>query len=87
MALWSAAIIFLLAYPFFWLVNTEVAVLIWLAMSLWTFWAGGASWPVAAYLAANSLISLVAVYLASERYRAEIFDGRPGDNSLVGERG
>ena len=50
-------------------------------------WAGGASWPVAAYLAANSLISLVAVYLASERYRAEIFDGRPGDNSLVGERG
>jgi MFS transporter, MHS family, shikimate and dehydroshikimate transport protein len=39
-ALWSAAIILLLAFPFFWLINTEAPVLIWLAMSLWTFWAG-----------------------------------------------
>ena len=50
-------------------------------------WAGGASWPVAAYLAANSLVSLVAVYLASERYRVEIFDERPGERRLAGERG
>jgi MFS transporter, MHS family, shikimate and dehydroshikimate transport protein len=135
-ALWSAAIILLLAYPFFWLINTEAPVLIWLAMSLWTFWAGalygitgvfiaelfearvrysgisfgyqmagmlggalapiiataliqwadGASWPVATYLAANSLISLVAVYLASENYRVQIFDEQPGER-LAGERG
>jgi MFS transporter, MHS family, shikimate and dehydroshikimate transport protein len=39
-ALWSAAIILLLAFPFFWLVNTEVPALIWFAMSLWIFWAG-----------------------------------------------
>jgi MFS transporter, MHS family, shikimate and dehydroshikimate transport protein len=37
-------------------------------------WTGGASWPVATYLAANSFISLVAVYLASEKYRVEIHD-------------
>jgi MFS transporter, MHS family, shikimate and dehydroshikimate transport protein len=125
--------VFLLAYPFFWLVNTEVPILIWAAMSLWTFaagalygitgvfiaelfearvrysgisfgyqmagmlggalapiiataliqWVGGASWPVATYLAANSLVSLVAVYLASERYRVEIHD----ESRLAGERG
>jgi hypothetical protein len=46
-------------------------------------WAGGASWPVATYLAANSLVSLVAVYLATERYRVEIHDER----GLAGERG
>jgi MHS family shikimate/dehydroshikimate transporter-like MFS transporter len=38
--LWSAAIILLLAFPFFWLVHTEVPALIWFAMSLWIFWAG-----------------------------------------------
>jgi MFS family permease len=37
-------------------------------------WAGGRSWPVATYLAAGSLVSLVAVYLVSERYRAAIHD-------------
>jgi MFS family permease len=134
-ALWSAALILLLAYPFFWLVNTEVSLLIWLAMSLWTFWAGalygitgvfiaelfearvrysgisfgyqmagmlggalapiiataligwagGASWPVATYLAANSLVSLVAVYLASEKYRVGIYDERSGER-LASER-
>jgi len=132
-ALWSAAFVFLLAYPFFWLVNTGVAPLIWTAMSLWTFaagalygitgvfiaeffearvrysgisfgyqmagmlggalapiiataliqWVGGASWPVATYLAANSLVSLVAVFLATERYRVEIHD----ESGLAGERG
>jgi len=44
-------------------VNTEAPLLIWLAMSLWTFWAGGASWPVV-------------TYLASEKYLVEIFDER-----------
>ena len=39
-------------------------------------WAGGASWPVATYLAANALISLVCVYLASERYIVSIHDPR-----------
>jgi MFS transporter, MHS family, shikimate and dehydroshikimate transport protein len=136
-ALWSALVIFLLAFPFFWLVNTEVPGLIWAAMSLWTFaagalygitgvfiselfesrvrysgisfgyqmagmiggalapiiataliqWSGGDSWPVATYLALNSLISLVAVYLASESYRVEIHDPQPGERRLAGERG
>jgi MHS family shikimate/dehydroshikimate transporter-like MFS transporter len=135
-ALWSAAIILLLAFPFFWLVNTEVSVLMWLAMSLWTFWAGalygitgvfiaelfearvrysgisfgyqmagmlggalapiiapallqwadGASWPVATYLAANSLISLIAVYLASEKYQVGIYDERLGER-IASEQG
>jgi MHS family shikimate/dehydroshikimate transporter-like MFS transporter len=35
-------------------------------------WAGGRSWPVATYLAASSLISLVAVCLVSDRYRVAI---------------
>jgi MFS transporter, MHS family, shikimate and dehydroshikimate transport protein len=46
-------------------------------------WAEGASWPVTTYLAANSLVSLVAVYLATERYRVEIHD----EHGLAGERG
>jgi MFS transporter, MHS family, shikimate and dehydroshikimate transport protein len=33
-ALWSAAFVFLLAYPYFWLVNTGAPPLIWAAMSL-----------------------------------------------------
>ncbi len=136
-ALWSAAVVFLLAFPFFWLINTEAPPLIWAAMSLWTFaagalygitgvfiaelfearvrysgisfgyqmagmlggalapiiataliqWTGGASWPVATYLALNSLISLVAVYLASERYRVGIHEARPAEGRLAGERG
>jgi hypothetical protein len=48
---------------------------------------GGASWPVATYLAANSLITLVAVYPASESYRGEIHDRGPGERYLAGERG
>jgi MFS family permease len=37
-------------------------------------WAGGASWPVAMYLAATSFVSLIAVYLATERHRVGIDD-------------
>jgi MFS transporter, MHS family, shikimate and dehydroshikimate transport protein len=48
-------------------------------------WAGGASWPVATYLAANSLVSLVAIYLASEKYRVGIYDERSGER-LASER-
>jgi MFS transporter, MHS family, shikimate and dehydroshikimate transport protein len=44
-------------------------------------WTGGGSWPVATYLAANSFVSLVAVYLASEKYRVEIHDRRPAEHS------
>jgi MFS family permease len=36
-------------------------------------WAGGASWPVATYLAASAFITFVAVCLASKRERMEIF--------------
>jgi MHS family shikimate/dehydroshikimate transporter-like MFS transporter len=136
-AIWSAGCIFLLSCPFFWLVDTGVAVLIWLAMSAWLFacgalygilgvfiaelfpaqvrysgisfsyqlaailggslapiiavaltsWAGGASWPVATYLAVNALISLVSVYLASEKYRVSIHDQRPVERLLAGNWG
>ena len=30
-------------------------------------WAGGASWPVATYLAANAIVTFIAVYLVSKR--------------------
>ena len=123
-AIWSALALVLLCYPYFWLIDTGVAGLICLAMSVWlpvsgalygitgvfiaelfparlrytgiSFsyqmagvlggapapiiataliqWAEGASWPVAAYLTVNALISLVAIYLASERYRVGIHD-------------
>ncbi len=49
-------------------------------------WADGASWPVATYLAANSLISLVAVYLASETYRVGIYDERVSER-IASEQG
>jgi MHS family shikimate/dehydroshikimate transporter-like MFS transporter len=44
--------------------------------------AGGSIWPVALYLAGLSLISLVSAYLATETYRADIYEvvqpqGRP----------
>ncbi len=137
-ALWSAAAVALLAYPYFFLVDTTVPVLIWLAMCVWTFaagalygitgvliahlfearvrysgislgyqgagvvggalapliatvlvsLAGGSSWLVATYLLAVSLVSLLSVYLASEKYQVEIYDRRPGDTrAVVGEGG
>jgi MHS family shikimate/dehydroshikimate transporter-like MFS transporter len=49
-------------------------------------WAGGASWPVATYLAANSLIGLVAVYLALEKYQVGIYDERLGER-VISKRG
>jgi MFS family permease len=136
-AIWSAACIFLLSYPYFWLVDTRRPALVWLAMGVWMFaegslygitgvylaglfparvrysgisfsyqmagmlggalapmistaliqWAGGASWPVASYLAVTALISLVAVYLASDRYRVKIHDTEPIERRLAGQHG
>jgi MFS family permease len=137
-ALWSAAFVAVLAYPYFLLVDTTVPVLIWIAMGVWTFaagalygitgvliahlfearvrysgislgyqgagvvggalapliatalvsLAGGSSWLVATYLFAVSLISLLCVYLASEKYEVEIYDRRPGESRTpVSERG
>ncbi|MDP9410301.1 MAG: MFS transporter, partial [Actinomycetota bacterium] len=37
--------------------------------------AGGSIWPVALYLAGLSLVSLVSAYLATETYRADIYEG------------
>jgi hypothetical protein len=42
-----------------------------------TQWAGGASWPVATYLAGIALIGLVAIYMVSDRYRVDIHDHGP----------
>jgi MFS family permease len=39
-ALWSAAAIALLAYPYFFLIDTAVPGLIWIGMAVWTFAAG-----------------------------------------------
>ena len=123
--IWSAAVAMLLAFPFFWVLGTEVAVLIWLAFAVYAgvlggvygpgaafvaeqfetrrrysgasagyqlsgvlsgafapliasallAAAGGSIWPVALYLAGLSLISLVSAYLATETYRADIYEG------------
>jgi MFS transporter, MHS family, shikimate and dehydroshikimate transport protein len=48
-------------------------------------WSGGASWSVATYLAVTALISLVAISLASDRYRVEIHDKGPMERR-AGER-
>jgi MHS family shikimate/dehydroshikimate transporter-like MFS transporter len=37
-------------------------------------WSGGKSWPVAAYLAAAALVTITAVYFASDKYRVSIQD-------------
>jgi len=136
-AIWSAACIFLLSYPYFWLVDTRRPALIWLAMSVWMFaegslygitgvylaglfparvrysgisfsyqmagmlgsalapiistaliqWAGGASWPVATYLAITAFISLIAAYLASDRYSVKIDETAPIERRLASEHG
>jgi MFS transporter, MHS family, shikimate and dehydroshikimate transport protein len=39
-ALWSAAAVALLAYPYFFMIDTTVPVLIWVGMAVWTFAAG-----------------------------------------------
>jgi MFS family permease len=121
-AIGSSGCVVLLAYPFFWLVNTGRSGLIWLAMGSLQFaiaglyavtgvllselfetrlrysgisfgyqmagllgapaplictalvhWAGGASWPVATYLAATAFLTFIAVSLASRRERVAIF--------------
>ena len=123
-AIWGALAMCLLSFPYFWLIDTGVAGLIWLAMSVWLAasgvlygitgaftaelfparlrysgisfgyqvagvlggapapiiataliqWTGGASWPVAAYVTLSALVSLIAIYLASERHRIGIHD-------------
>ena len=122
-AIGSPGCVVLLAFPFFWLVNTGSPGLIWLAMGSLQFaiaglyaitgvllselfetrlrysgisfgyqmagllaapaplictalvhWAGGASWPVATYLAAIAFLTFIAVSLASRRERVAIFN-------------
>ena len=114
----------LLSYPYFWLIDTEAAIWIWVAMSAQGFaggalygiagvfmaelfparlrysgislgyqvagllggalspfiatalvqWAEGASWPVALYVTATGIVTLMAIYFASEKYRVDIHD-------------
>lgn len=135
-ALGSAAVVTLFAFPFFWLVDTASAPLIWLAMCTWTFsagalygvtgafiselfdarvrysgislgyqmagvlggavapllatylvqQAGGDSWPVATYLFAMSLVSLLAVFFAADRFRVAIDGGAREMPTGMGER-
>ena len=37
-------------------------------------WSGGKTWPVAAYLAAAALLTITAIYFASDKYRVSIHD-------------
>jgi MHS family shikimate/dehydroshikimate transporter-like MFS transporter len=46
---------------------------------------GGASWPVALYLAALALISLASAYLAAETFRSDIYEERPQARRAVAE--
>ncbi|MBA2715089.1 MAG: MHS family MFS transporter [Rubrobacteraceae bacterium] len=48
---WSAAVATLLAFPFFWVLGTEVAVLIWLAFAVYAGVLGGVYGPGAAFVA------------------------------------
>ncbi|MGI8909090.1 MAG: MFS transporter [Rubrobacteraceae bacterium] len=49
--IWSAAVAMLLAFPFFWVLGTEVAVLIWLAFAVYAGVLGGVYGPGAAFVA------------------------------------
>jgi MFS family permease len=50
-------------------------------------WSGGTSWPVATYLAVMSLLSLIAVYLTSDRYRVHIHGQHPVVHRAAGGQG
>jgi MHS family shikimate/dehydroshikimate transporter-like MFS transporter len=128
----------LFAFPFFWIVDTGSAILIWLAIVLAVnighdamygpqaayfselfgtrvrysgaslgyqlasvlagglspfiatallAWAGGDPWPVALYMAAMAVISVVAVLLAKETYRGDIHEEQPEERQLIEGRG
>jgi MHS family shikimate/dehydroshikimate transporter-like MFS transporter len=127
----------LFAFPFFWLINTEATILIWLAIVLalpvghaamygpqasffselfgtrvrysgaslgyqlasvfagglspfiataLLAWATGSFWPVAIYMMFMALISVVAVYLATETFRGDIGEDRPEERRLLAEQ-
>ncbi len=48
-------------------------------------WAGN-YWPVAVYLAAMALITIVAVYLAPETFQSDVTEERPEERQLIAER-
>ncbi|MDP8949745.1 MAG: MHS family MFS transporter [Actinomycetota bacterium] len=126
----------LFAFPFFWIVDTGSAILIWLAIVLAVnighdamygpqaayfselfgtrvrysgaslgyqlasvlagglspfiatallAWAGGDPWPVALYMAAMAVISVVAVLLARETYQGDIYEDQPEERRLITE--
>lgn len=126
----------LFAFPFFWIVDTGSAILLWLAIVLAVnighdamygpqaayfselfgtrvrysgaslgyqlasvlagglspfiatallAWAGGNPWPVALYMAGMAVISVVAVLLAKETYRGDIYEDQPEERQLIAE--
>lgn len=126
----------LFAFPFFWLINTQVTILVWMAIvlalavghaamygpqaaflpelfgtrvrysgiafsrELASIFAGALSpfiatallawadnyWPVAAYLGAMALITIVAVYLAPETFQIDIAEEQPEERQLIAEK-
>ena len=48
-------------------------------------WAGN-YWPIAVYVAAMALITVVAVYLAPETFRSDITEERPEERQLIAEK-
>ncbi len=134
--LFGAAFTLLFAFPFFWLINTRMTILVWLAIVLalavghaamygpqaaflpelfgtrirysgiafsrelasvfagalapfiataLLAWAGN-YWPVAVYVGAMALITVVAVYLAPETFRSDITEERPEERQLIAEK-
>jgi MFS family permease len=134
--LFGAAFTLLFAFPFFWLINTKMTILVWLAIvlalavghaamygpqaaflpelfgtrirysgiafsrELASVFAGALSpfvatallawagnyWPIAVYVAAMALITVVAVYLAPETFRIDITEERPEERQLIAEK-
>lgn len=132
--MFGAVFSLLFAFPFFWLVNTEVTILIWLAIvfslvghaamygtqgaffselfgtrvrysgaslgyQLASVFAGGLSpfiavallnwsgsyWPVAVYLGFMALITIVAVYVATETFQGDITETQDAERRLIAE--
>jgi LPS O-antigen subunit length determinant protein (WzzB/FepE family) len=54
-----------------------------IALSLLT-WADGDPWPVAVYMIALALVTLVSVYLASETFQSGIAEEQPQERQIMG---
>jgi MHS family shikimate/dehydroshikimate transporter-like MFS transporter len=97
--LFGAAFTLMFAFPFFWLINTKMTILVWLAIVLALAVGHAAMYgPQAAFLpelfgtrirysgTAMAFITVVAVYLAPETFRSDITEERPEERQLIAEK-